>query len=131
LSRTRSPAPGQSKDDAIDVDEVTWPGDFYVVDVVKGFDLCDQARRSRGPIAETFTAVFGVPFRSTTYYKNRKQWGDASQTVRDKSLAAGRTLRGTWGVFMSRTKPQKARRTTIHHGKNAHREVTPEQSVSP
>jgi hypothetical protein len=71
-----------------------------VVDVVAAFSACDKARRSDSGVGETFTNLFGLPFRCTTYYENRKRWDDVHQSLRDKSLAAGKTPEGQWSVFL-------------------------------
>jgi hypothetical protein len=67
---------------------------------VAAFSACDKARRSGRSVGETFTGLFGVPFRRTTFYENRKRWDDARQSLRDKSLAAGKTSEGRWLVFL-------------------------------
>jgi hypothetical protein len=127
-----SPAPGQTDDDAIDVDDPVWPADFYVVDIVHGFNQCDRARQARQSVSGAFTATFGIPFRRTTYYENRKRWKEASQTVRDKSTAAGRTTQGTWAKFISHNKAHKSQHhaTAIRRVKRAARAITPEESMS-
>jgi hypothetical protein len=123
--RSASPEPGLTANHAIVVDDAVWPADFYVVDIVDGFGQCDRARRLRQPIAKAFQAIFGVIFRSTTFYENRRRWESATQASRDESIAAGRTPEGSWTVFIKRnqairsqivgakTRVRKVRRASI------------------
>ncbi|KAF8885198.1 hypothetical protein BD779DRAFT_1673833 [Infundibulicybe gibba] len=121
-SRSISPVAGQTPNHAIYIDEdlPIWPVDFYVVDIVLGFAKCEAARRSRSNVGQTFTSLFGVPFRRSTFYENRKRWEDASQASRDKSLKAGRTDKGLWSAFLAQNRLQTGR----HQESNAGRCLT-------
>jgi hypothetical protein len=110
-----------SKEDGSDDDtddnyrrESVWPADFFVVDIVAAFSACDKARRSDGGVSETFTSLFGLPFRRTTYYENRKRWDDARQSLRDKSLAAGKTPEGRWSVFLKASRARTCKVAKKH-----------------
>ena len=103
-----SPSPSdQDQDD--DANVRVWPADFYTVDIVRGFDKCEQARRARQGVGKAFTAVFQVPFRSTTYYNHRQNWELAPQRCRDKALAAGRTPDGLWTTFLNSSRHEERR----------------------
>ncbi|KAF8240197.1 hypothetical protein L208DRAFT_1234148, partial [Tricholoma matsutake] len=86
--------------DDTDHRELVLPANFFVVDIVAAFSACDKAHCSGCSVGETFTGLFGVPFWHTTFYKNRKQWNDACQSLHDKSLAAGKTSEGQWSMFL-------------------------------
>ena len=66
---------------ASDEDDVehTWPTDFHVVDVVKGFDRCLKASKAHKSVEEAFFKCFGVPFKSSTFYWHRRKWKRASE----------------------------------------------------
>jgi hypothetical protein len=89
-----------------------WPRDFYVMDVVDGFEKCDEACRARINVAKTFTAIFGVPFRRTTFYAHRNLWLEVSQRCRDKFLAARRTPAGLWTAFVECASNKGGKKTT-------------------
>jgi hypothetical protein len=133
-----SPPPGEEIDDPIvvDNDAPIWPAEYYVCDIVRGFDECDKARRAGKNVGLTFEALFEVPFRSTTFYDNRKRWESAPQTVRDKAYAAGRTPKGLWTAFMSLSRSARtSARTRVriessHKGKGKGREMSRETSES-
>ncbi|KAG2146624.1 hypothetical protein DEU56DRAFT_753533 [Suillus clintonianus] len=66
---------GRSKSSAIEVEKVSvWPADFYVVGIADGFNACKRAAESQCSIAAAFVRHFGVPFRASTYYDNRRLW---------------------------------------------------------
>jgi hypothetical protein len=95
----------------------SWPADFFVVDIVAAFSACDKARRSDSGVGETFTNLFGLPFRRTTYYENRKRWDDAHQSLRDKSLAAGKTPEGQWSVFLKASRRAHTHKSAKKHSR--------------
>jgi hypothetical protein len=87
-----------------------WPSDFYVVDIVYGFEKCESASRVRGNVEDTFEAVFKTPFRRTTFYKHRKTWQAAPSTIRDAALEAGRTSKGLWVYFLKQCRGESVQR---------------------
>jgi hypothetical protein len=87
---------------------VLWPADFHVVEIVAGFKACDKARRAGKNVGKTFTALFDVPFKRSTYYANRRRWDSAPKAVRDKFVASGKTEAGLWTEFMKETQRRTA-----------------------
>lgn len=83
-----------------------WPSQLYVVDLMKGFALCEEACLARKNIGQAFSSFFGVPFHSTTFYENWKCWEEALQTVRDQCISAGHTMAGLWATFVKLQKGQ-------------------------
>lgn len=77
-----------------------WPRGFYVCDIAEGFRICNED--SSDTVQDRFEAFFKVPYRKATYYDNLNRWTAAPQTIRDVSIAAGRTKGGTWNTFKSR-----------------------------
>ncbi|KAF8347655.1 hypothetical protein F5887DRAFT_1072023 [Amanita rubescens] len=103
-----SPSPSdQDQDD--DANIRVWPANFYTLDIVCGFDKCEQARRAQQGVGKAFTAVFQVPFCSTTYYNHRQNWELAPQCCRDKALAAGHTPDGLWTTFLNSSRQEERR----------------------
>ena len=80
-----------------------WPAAFYVVDIVRGFEKCDEARRERRSVEKAFFKCFKVPFRSTTFYNHRRNWDNASAASRDTALHAGHTSAGLWTAFLKQS----------------------------
>lgn len=108
-------SPGNSAESPICLDDsddgavLVWPSDFYVIDIVRGFKSCDQARREGKSVGEAFTLFFDVPFKSSTYYDNRGRWDHAApQATCDQFVAAGRTSEGQWNQFKKATRGVKA-----------------------
>ncbi|KAJ7599945.1 hypothetical protein C8J56DRAFT_1072663 [Mycena floridula] len=78
----------------------SWPGDFYVVDIIDFFDKAKQKKRRQGqPIHKLFTAHFNKPWTNSTFYDNRGRWEKASQGARDQALQAGLSQAGLWSAF--------------------------------
>jgi hypothetical protein len=99
LSSTHHSSPnetGESSDDS----PPAWPVAFYVVDIVRGFEKCDEAHRERRSVEKAFFKCFKVPFRSTTFYNHRRKWDNASAASRDAALRAGHTSAGLWTTFL-------------------------------
>jgi hypothetical protein len=80
--------------------------EFYVVDIVRGFEKCEEARRGRRSVGQAFLKHFKVPFRSTTYYNHRRHWDKASMALRDEALRASRTSAGLWSTFLDRSRAE-------------------------
>lgn len=102
--RSRSPslhATSESSDE-----DHMWPTDFHVVDVVKGFDKCLKASRTHKSVEEAFFECFGVPFKSSTFYRHRRKWERASEASREKALRAGHTSAGLWSAFIARSEAE-------------------------
>jgi len=83
----------------------SWPGDFFVVDVIKGFADIDAGLREKQPLQTLFEDLFGVDFKGTTYHDHRRRWAAASPQSRQNALSSRRQLPdGLWSTFM-RTNP--------------------------
>jgi hypothetical protein len=80
---------------------LSWPADYYVVDVVEGFLQCASAREARVSVGGTFTQMFGKPFNRTTFYQNRQIWESTPKHIRTRCKNAGRTKEGLWSHFMA------------------------------
>ncbi|KAG2125819.1 hypothetical protein DEU56DRAFT_916320 [Suillus clintonianus] len=95
---------GTSKADAIEVEKVAiWPVDFYVIDIANGFNLCKKAADSRRKVSQVFINHFGVPFKASTYYDNRKVWDlEVNRALRERFTNYGRTEKGRWTAFMKK-----------------------------
>jgi len=77
--------------------------DFYVVDVANGFNMCKGAANCRRSVPEAFVKHFGVPFKASTYYDNRKVWDlEVNRALRDHFIAYGRMEKGQWTAFMKK-----------------------------
>ena len=105
-----------------------WPGDFYVIDIVHCFDMCEAEKgkpRSsrRGDVnAICFEWCFpGIPFKSSTFHDNHRRWNAAPQHIRDAALEAGQTKAGLWSAF---GKKQAAPDAVVRNArKKAHRQA--------
>ncbi|KAG1788960.1 uncharacterized protein HD556DRAFT_1538510 [Suillus plorans] len=97
---------GSSSHDAIVVEKVAiWPVDFYVVDISRGFNACQRAVDGRHSVADAFVGHFGVPFKASTFYDNRKVWDFKPNTsLRQRYIDYGRTEKGSWTSFMKKAK---------------------------
>ncbi|KAG1727915.1 hypothetical protein EDD22DRAFT_961155 [Suillus occidentalis] len=101
---------GSSSHDAIIVEKVViWPVDFYVVDISQGFNACQRAVDGRRSVADAFTGHFGVPFKASTFYDNRKVWDfHPNASLRQCFIDYGRMEKGSWTSFMKKAKrPRK------------------------
>ena len=76
------------------------PMDFYVMDIVQGFEKCEEACRGRRSVEKAFVKCFKMPFRHTTFYNHRRHWNKALAAIRDEALRAGRTSAGLWTTFL-------------------------------
>jgi hypothetical protein len=80
-----------------------WPVDFYVIDIANGFNLCKKAADSRRKVSQAFIKHFGVPFKASTYYDNKKVWDlEANRALRERFTGYGRTGKGRWTAFMKK-----------------------------
>jgi hypothetical protein len=104
LSTPRSDASPNETEESSDDSPPAWPAAFYVVDIVRGFEKCDEARRERRSVEKAFFKCFKVPFRSTTFYNHRRKWDNASAASRDAALRAGHTSAGLWTTFLERSR---------------------------
>jgi hypothetical protein len=107
----RSPSPHDLSESS-DEDDVghTWPTDFHVVDVVKGFDRCLKACKTHKSVEKAFFDCFGVPFKSSTFYRHRRKWERASEACRERALRAGHTSAGLWSAFIAHSEVEGHRR---------------------
>lgn len=69
-----------------------WPADFYIVDIVQGFEKCDEACRGQRSVPEAFVKCFNVPFRRTTFYNHRRHWDKAPAAIHDQVCVLAITL---------------------------------------
>ena len=83
-----------------------WPTEFYVVDIVHGFEKCEEARCGRRSVKQAFLKYFKVPFRSMAFYNHRWHWDKASAALRDEVLRARRTPAGLWATFLDRSRAE-------------------------
>ena len=60
--------------------------------------------------AERFDQVFKRPFVKSTYNDACKRWQLASQDLRDRLLAAGRTPGGRWTILTRAVKLKRGKR---------------------
>ncbi|KAH7926698.1 hypothetical protein BV22DRAFT_1127940 [Leucogyrophana mollusca] len=93
---------GGSRNKPIEVENVIhWPVDFYAVDVGQGFVKCRLAAEAHRSVPEAFAKHFGVPFKSTTFYDNRRVWDwNANKALKKRFVQYGRTRKGLWSAFM-------------------------------
>jgi hypothetical protein len=75
-----------------------WPAGLFMCEVASGFAAMDRLGRPN-TVAQKFTRVFGCPYRSATYYDNRKIWTDATTEDREHYVAAGKTDAGRWSCY--------------------------------
>ena len=109
VSRKRSRSPSShAASGSSDEDNVghTWPTDFHVIDVVKGFDRCLKAHKTHKSVEDAFFRCFGVPFKSSTFYRYRRKWERASEACREAGLQAGYTSAGLWSAFTARSEAE-------------------------
>jgi len=95
---------GTSKADAIEVEKVAlWPVNFYVIDITNGFNLCKKAADSWCKVSQAFIKHFGVPFKASTYYNNKKVWDlEVNQALHERFTGYGHTETGRWTTFMKK-----------------------------
>ncbi|KAG2037614.1 hypothetical protein BDR03DRAFT_1010659 [Suillus americanus] len=95
---------GTLKADAIEVEEVAiWPVDFYVINIANGFNLCKKAADSRHKVSQVFIKHFGMPFKASTYYNNRKVSDlEVNRVLRERFTDYGHTEKGRWTAFMKK-----------------------------
>ncbi|KIJ06986.1 hypothetical protein PAXINDRAFT_19811 [Paxillus involutus ATCC 200175] len=94
-------SPGGTSVNPIDVDDVqVWPGDYYVCDIVWGFERCEKARRLRTGVPKEFMHLFGKQFMKTTFHTHKKRWYTAPQHVRERFISYGKTEKGLWQNFI-------------------------------
>jgi hypothetical protein len=91
--------------------DASWPKDFYVVDIVHGWDKINKRKRQRGfTVGKAFEAYFGKPFHRSTYYDQVTKWEESlTQEQRDSALVARRTHRGVWSSLWEKHKKGEAR----------------------
>ena len=110
VSRKHSRSPTSSENSGEDDVGHMWPTDFYVVDVVKGFDRCLKACRTHKSVEDAFFECFGVPFKSSTFYRHRRKWERASEACKEKGLRAGHSSAGLWSAFIARSEAEGRKR---------------------
>ena len=77
-----------------------WPSDYSTVSIVKAFRACAAATTQRKSVQQVFSQMFpGVPFRHTTFYRNRESWNRADSDTRRRFLSYGETEPGRWKHF--------------------------------
>jgi len=84
-----------------------WPADLYVVDIVQGFEKCEEACRGRRSVEKAFVRHFKVPFRHTTFYNHPRHWDNTLAAIRNEALRAGHTSAGLWTTFLDRARTAK------------------------
>jgi hypothetical protein len=80
-----------------------WPAVFYVVNIVQGFERCDEAHLEQRSVQKAFFKCFKVPFWSMTFYNHHWNWDNASAASQDAALCAGHTSDGLWTTFLKRS----------------------------
>jgi hypothetical protein len=78
-----------------------WPAGLFTCEIASGFAEMDRLGRPN-TVSQRFARVFSCPFRSATYYDNRKIWTDATTEDREHYIAAGKTDAGRWSAFVNR-----------------------------
>jgi hypothetical protein len=79
-----------------------WPMEFHTVDIVEGFHFIHEQGSLGNLIEDTFSIQFeGNHYVKTTYNDHLCRWTHASQSVKDKALAAGHTPASLWSRFMA------------------------------
>lgn len=79
----------------------TWPTDFYVFEIVKGFEEIEQLSRLKGfNIKKAFETHFSLPYARSTFYEHKARWTSSSPHTKASALAAGSTSSGLWRSFM-------------------------------
>jgi hypothetical protein len=57
----------------------TWPTDFYVFEIVKGFEEIERLSRLKGcNIKKAFEAHFSLPYARLTFYEHKARWTSSS-----------------------------------------------------
>ncbi|KDQ56364.1 hypothetical protein JAAARDRAFT_208063 [Jaapia argillacea MUCL 33604] len=103
----------------------SWPRDFYVRDIVDGFDRIDKAlEKKESTMEHKFVECFGVECKPSTYYGHRMRWKHSSSASQDVALMAGYTPDGLWSVFMaSNPAPDAELRAAMRRGKGKEKAV--------
>jgi hypothetical protein len=79
----------------------SWPTDFYVFEIVKGFEEIERCSRLKGSnIKKAFEAHFSLPYARSTFYEHKGRWTSSSPDAKASALAAGATPSGLWKCFM-------------------------------
>ncbi|KAG1875861.1 hypothetical protein C8R48DRAFT_768715 [Suillus tomentosus] len=100
-------SPGLSYDHPIEVEvasmRLSWPREYYAVDINEGFVAMDNARQSGRSVKEAFASVFGagVRYRAQTISDHRLRWKHAGPSARAAFIEAGRTAGGLWSEVMA------------------------------
>ncbi|KIM35586.1 hypothetical protein M413DRAFT_20720 [Hebeloma cylindrosporum] len=78
-----------------------WPANMYAVDMVHGFRKMDELlKNGGGTYQQRFMHVFGQsPPGTSTYHDQLKRWKDATPSLREAFIKAGRTSAGQWSRF--------------------------------
>ncbi|KAG1736456.1 uncharacterized protein EDB91DRAFT_1250080 [Suillus paluster] len=94
---------GDTLSDAINIDEIkAWPTDFSIVEVVKGFGICELAKwLKKSTVKVAFEAHFHLPFKKSTFHDNRARWFRAPQTLHDKYMRSS-AKPALWPVFLTK-----------------------------
>ena len=86
----------------------TWPGDFYIVDIVSCFKDSANSSKSGKKVRDIFEQHFSVPFKRLTFYENRSHWDHATHQAKQQALDAGHTFAGLWSTFMGTNRTPRA-----------------------
>jgi hypothetical protein len=108
-----------------------WPTEFHAVDIVEGFHFIHEQGFLGSLIEDTFSIQFeGNRYVKTTYNDHLRHWTHASQSAKDKALAAGCTPASLWSRFMAENpSPYAVRKAAKKRLRNT--EHRREQSGSP
>jgi hypothetical protein len=101
-----SPIEVESDSSGLTSKKVSWPRDFYVLDIALCFEACEGVSGEQVP--EIFGSFFDAPFRRSTFYEHRDRWRLAPQAAEDQALAAGHEPSGLWSQFMARNPAKHA-----------------------
>jgi hypothetical protein len=95
---------GHSKNNASEVENVHhWPVDFYVSEIMEGFERCSEAAATHRGVGKVFQRTFGIKFTSSTFYDNRRIWEHPPNLAHHQRLITqGRHKDATWVAFMAK-----------------------------
>ncbi|KAF8834035.1 hypothetical protein BDN67DRAFT_1050825 [Paxillus ammoniavirescens] len=94
-------SPGGTSFNPINVNDVqVWLGDYYICDIVWGFERCEKAWRLQTGVPKEFVHLFGNQFMKTTFHMHKKCWYTALQHVQEQFISYGKMEKGLWQNFI-------------------------------
>lgn len=95
-----------------------WPTDYHVVEIADGLKKMRKLSNSSAKSltqADAYARTFGGCFVRNTFFVNRRLFSEASEALKDRFIAYGKSKKGLWPHF---ARLAKAGRTTVSESDN-------------